>query len=214
VERTSDHRNSLPDAGQLRLPKSASAILRRSRYFNYLAIELSVNPIVASIEYVESLVALNGRIRVPVDMLVAEREGGRFAFDIVDDRPVGDLDHEGSLLLALEEHNISLVEVDRAQITQQPRAENCRVIWQNREHPVDDSTAATIVRALGHGPVSVEQLGEIAQVSHPLKVICALAWRAVVRIDISRPLNADALVARQTDRQALPSTSESPRRPG
>src|ERR1700738_4505636 len=106
VARPSRKRRSPPDADGFRTPKSTSAIPRRSRCFNHLAIQLSVDPLVRSIKYVDSLSAL--RRRVKVEMLIAEREDGRFAYDLIDERPPRDLDEEGLLLIALEENCIGL----------------------------------------------------------------------------------------------------------
>jgi hypothetical protein len=191
--RPSDKRSSFTDADHLRTPKSSSPILRRSRSFDALVIQLSIDPDVRSIRYVDSLPAMGRRVKV--EMLVAERDGQRFAYDLVHERQTRDLDSEGLLLLALEANNIHLVEVDREWINDEPRAHNCLMIWKNRSHPVDDSTRAAIVRALGkQGPVAIRKLGEIAGVSYPLKSVCALIWNGIVAVDLSDQLDLDAEV--------------------
>jgi hypothetical protein len=201
--RPPDKRTSFTDADYLRTPKSSSPILRRSRSFDVLVIQLSIDPVVRSIGYVDSLPAMGRRVKV--EMLVTEHDDGqRYAYDLVHERQTRDLDSEGLLLLALEANNIHLVEVDREWINEEPRARNCLMIWKNRSHPVDDSTRAAIVRALGkQGPVSIRTLGEIAGVSNPFKVVCALVWQGIVTVELSNQLDLDAevTVARSIDRR-------------
>lgn len=192
--RRSDKRSSFTDADYLQTPKSSSPILKRSRAFNNLVVQLSIDPGVRSIRYVDSLPAMGRRVKV--EMLVAERDDGeRFGHDLVHERQTRDLDSEGLLLLALEANNIHLVEVDQKRIDQEPLASNSLTIWKNRSHPVDDSTRAAIVRALTkQGPVAIRKLGEIAGVSYPLKSVCALIWNGIVAVDLSDQLDLDAEV--------------------
>jgi hypothetical protein len=182
----------------LRTPKSQSPILKRSRSFNLLVVQLSIDPSVRSVRFIDSLPAL-GR-RVTVDMLIAEHDDGKcFAFDLVDERrAVPDLDSLGLLLLALEENGISLVEVDRKRIGEEPRSSNCELIWRHRGYPVDDSTKAAILRALKkNGPLVIRKLAEIAGISQPIKTVCALAWKGIVAVDLTKQLDLDAQVDRR-----------------
>jgi hypothetical protein len=204
VVRPSRKRTSPPNADDFRTPKSSSAIPNGSRCFNNLVIQLSVDPLVRSIKYVNSLSAL--RRRVKVEMLIAEREdGGRFAYDLIDERPPRDLEEEGLLLIALQENCIGLIEVDRTQVNEEPRSGNCLLIWKHRSHPVDGFAKTAIDRALRkHGPLTIRELGEIAKLSNPLKTVCALAWEGVLAVDLSRQLDAEARVARRIDSHARP----------
>ena len=203
VVRPSRKRRSPPDADDFRTPKSSSAIPKRSRCFNNLALQLSLDPLVRSIKYVDSLSAL--RRRVKVEMLIAEREDGRFAYDLIDERPPRDLDEEGLLLIALEENCIGLIEVDRTHLNKEPLAGNCLFIWKHRSHPVDGSARTAIDCALRkRGPLTIRELGGIAGLSNPIKTVCALAWEGVLAVDLSRQLDAEARVARRIDRHARP----------
>jgi hypothetical protein len=79
-------RSALLDADYIRTPKASSPIPKHSPNFASLAVQLSVDPIVRTIGYVESLPALGRRVKVQT--LVAEREDGRrFAYDLTDERP-------------------------------------------------------------------------------------------------------------------------------
>jgi hypothetical protein len=203
VVRPSSKRRSAPKADDFRTPKASSAIPNGSRCFNNLVIQFSVDPLVRSFKYVDSLSAL--RRRIQVEMLVAEREDGRFAYDIVDERPTRDIDAEGLLLIALEENGIGLVEVDRTQVNAEPRASNCLLIWKHRSHPVDGSARTAIDRALRkHGPLTIRELGEIAGVSNSMKTVCALVAKGALAVDISRRLDAEATVSRRIDGHERP----------
>ncbi len=206
VARPSDKRGSFVDADYLRSPKSSSVILRRSRSFDTLVIQLSIDPDVSSIRYVDTLSAVGRRVKV--GMLIAQHDEGRFAYELVDEAPIRDLDNEGLLQIALEENNIRLVEVDRAQLNAEPRAGNCFQIWRHRNQKVDASTRAEIDRALKDGPLTIRQLGTITRVSNPLTTVCALVWSGTLALDLSQPLSTEAILARRMDRQALPVTSE------
>jgi hypothetical protein len=192
--RPSEKRTSSAAADYLETPKSSSPILKRSKSFENLVIQLALDPSVQSLSYVDSLPAWQGRVKVKVAMLVAERDDRRIAFDLVDERAVNDLDSEGLLLLALEENHIELLEVDRGELYQQPKAGNCLQIWNNRSYLVDDSARIAIVRALEEhsAGTTVRRLGEIAGLSSPLKAVCALAWKGIISVDISRPLDLDS----------------------
>jgi hypothetical protein len=162
-----------------------------------------LDPLVRSIKYVDSLSAL--RRRVKVEMLIAEREDGRFAYDLIDERPPRDLDEEGLLLIALQENCIGLIEVDRTHVNKEPHASNCLLVWKHRSHPVAGSARAAIDRALRkHGNLTIRELGEIAGVSNPVKTVCALAWEGVLAADLSRQFDTEARVARRIDSHARP----------
>jgi len=190
-------RNALIE-DHIRTPKARSAIPKQSSTFNKLVVRLAIDPTVKSVEYVDSL-PLRGD-RVDIRMLVAERDDGKYAYDLVDERLARDLDLEGLVLLALEENFIKLVEIDRTQVNQQPELSNCLRIWQNRNYSVADSTRSAIEEALcAHGPLPIKKLGQIVGIASPFRATCALIWQGVLAIDISQPLDRDALVARTAD---------------
>jgi hypothetical protein len=190
-------RSRRPESDYIRTPKSSSAIPRRSRCFNNLVLQLSVDPLVRSIKYVDSLAALGRRVKV--EMLVAERDDGRFAYDIVDERPLRDLDAEGLVLIALHENSIGLIETDRTQVNGEPRASNCVLIWKHRNYPIDASARTAVDRALRkHGSSTIRELGEITGVPNPIKIVCALVWQGVLAVDLARQLDSEARVSRRT----------------
>src|ERR1700731_3450680 len=84
VARTSINRSPTPNLGRFRSPKIASDIPSASVLFNRLVIQLSLDPRVRSIEYVGSIPMSTGL--VDLGMLVANRDDGRFAYDLVEER--------------------------------------------------------------------------------------------------------------------------------
>lgn len=193
VTRTLTPKGRTTDPGEIGSGKATSTIPRGSANFNKLAVQLSLDPLVRSFAFVESLPVSGCCVRV--GMLVAERDDGRFAFDIVDERPLRDLDTEGLLLVALRQHGISLVKTDGAQINAEPKAANCRRIWNSRVD-VDGSTKASIEAALAErGSLSIRALGSFIGLRDPLQVVCALVRQGTVAIDISARLDANTVVA-------------------
>jgi hypothetical protein len=182
-------------ADHIQSPKARTAIPNVSYNVNKLAIQLTIDPTVTSIEYLTSLPILGDS--VSVEMIVAERQGGRTAYDFVDERPANDLDGDGLLLLALKNHLIELVEIDREQVDQQPRLSSALRIWRHRKCTVGDIKRKAIEDALeAHGPLSIRQLGRMVGLESPFRASCSLIWQGVLAIDIWQPLDRNAFVSR------------------
>jgi hypothetical protein len=202
VTRTSRSRSRTTDPGAVRSPKTISEIPSRTANFNKLAVQLSLDPTVRSLEYVESLWTQDCSVRI--EMLVALRGDRRVAFDIVDERPIRDLDAEGLLLIALQQNRIDLVEIDRKGINIEPKASNCLRIWNSRRR-IDDGLRAAIEAALNeNGSLSIRELGGRARLEDPLAVVRALIRDGMLQADLSLKLDADSLVALTSDAAALP----------
>jgi hypothetical protein len=144
VARASFRRSLATEPDQVRSRRATAKIPKRSPNFNRLVIQLWLDPATTWLEYVESLSLPEGNMNVTVEMLVADRAKGRVAFDLVDERPVRDIDTEGLLLLALEHHQILLAEMDGASINAEPRASNSLRIWRHRDCRVKQGLVAAI----------------------------------------------------------------------
>jgi hypothetical protein len=164
------------------------------------AIQLLLDAHVTALEFRTSL-SLSGR-EVPIEMFIADLDdGGRVAFDIIDERPYRDLDAEGLLLLALQSHNIRLIEVDHAAIDAEPRASNSRRIWSHREHRVPTHLRAAIDRALASRQrLTIRSLASLIGLRDPMPTIGALVSQGVLAIDLARPLRRNSVVGRRSDR--------------
>lgn len=193
VTRTLTGKGRTTDPGEISSGKTTSTIPRGSANFNKLAVQLSLDPLVRSFAFVESLPVSGCCVRV--GMLVAERDDGSFAFDIVNERPLRDLDAEGLLLVALRERGISLIKTDSARINAEPRAGNCRRIWNSRAN-IDDATKTSVEAALAKGGgLSIRTLGTLIGLRDPLQIVCSLVREGTVAIDISARLDANTVVA-------------------
>jgi hypothetical protein len=188
------------DPGQVRNRRAIAISPKRSPTpsFVKLAIWLSLDPSVTWLEYVDSLHF--AECTVMVKMLVADNDEGRVAFDIVDERPVRDIDAEGLLLLALEHHQIQIVETDSASINREPRVSNSLRIWRHRGRQVEKGLVAKIDGALaGQRSVSIRSLGTLVGLSEPLAIASALICRRLLDTDLSIKFGLNSLVTRRWD---------------
>lgn len=198
VARTSFRRSLATAPGQVRSRWPTAKIPKRSPNFARLAVRLSLDPDVTWLEYVGSLPFED--CNVVVEMMVADQSEGRVAFDIVDERPHRDLDTGGLLLLALDHHQIRIVEMDSASIKADPRVSNSLRIWRHRDRRVERKVVAAVDRALvGQQSVSVKALGTLIGLSEPLAIVSALICQRVLDTDLSTTFGLNSLVARRWD---------------
>jgi hypothetical protein len=174
---------------------------KRLTYFDKLAIQLSLDADVTWLEFVEILPLPEYNLHVTVEMIVADKGDGRVAFDIVNERSPPDADAYGLVLLALDHHQIRLVEMDDVSINKEPRASNSLRIWEHRGHRLERDVVAAIDRALaGRQPVSVRRLATLAGLSCPLPIVSALMCRGVLETDLSaEKFGLNSFVTRRWD---------------
>jgi hypothetical protein len=200
VARASIRRSLATDPDQARSRRATAKIPKRSPNFNRLVIQLWLDPATTWLEYVESLPLPEGNVDVMVEMLVADRDEGRVAFDLVDERPARDLDTEGLLLLALQHHEIRLAEMDSSSINAEPRASNSLRIWRHRDHRVKQALVPAIDRALaGQQSIPIRTLGTLAKFSEPIKTVSALICQGMLDTDLSVRFGPNSFVARRPD---------------
>jgi hypothetical protein len=186
-------------------PKATSAIPAGSASFENLVVQFSVSANVRSFEFLQSLPVLG--TRVTVEMLVATRQNGRYAYELVDERPVRDLDTEGLLLIALQQHRIRLLEFDALRLNAEPEATNRTQIWRCRDRPVASTVKAAIEDALiQHGPLPARTLGRMLGLPDPLPMLCALACQGTVGLDLSHKLNWRTRAVSLSEHSNLPLT--------
>jgi hypothetical protein len=176
----------------------------RSSNFRRLAVQLTLDPAVRSLGFVASLPL--AAEEVAVGMLVAERDEGSIAYDIVDERPHRDIDSEGLLLIALERHGITRVEVDGRLIESEPRASNCKRIWRHCDVEVSPDLRAKIEGALEARRLSVRDLGRATKLRSAMTTVCALICRRILYTELSTKFGPASWVARR----AGPSVNTSP----
>lgn len=168
------------------------------------AVQLLLSPSVTVVNFVKSLPFLDHEVEI--NMFVADLDGDdRVAYDVISERPLWDIDHEGLVQLALEQHRIRLVEIDQANIAAEPLASNCERIWSYRDYPVPPPLEAAIDRALTtHQRLTVRSLARMIGLRDAAAVISALHCHGVVLVtDLSVPLGPDSVVCRACDRLHL-----------
>jgi hypothetical protein len=165
----------------------------RATNLHRLAVQLTLDPDVLSLELVESL-SVAGR-DVEIGMLVAQFKQTAVAYDIVDEREYRDLDSEGMLLIALDLHRIARVEVDADTIQAEPRATNSDRIWGHRGLDVGRSLRADIETALSYQRMSIKELGSAIGLNNAFPVVCSLMCRRALVSDLSMKFGPDALIA-------------------
>jgi hypothetical protein len=172
-----------------------------------LALQLSLDPAVRSFEYLKCLHVED--CSIPVAMLVAHRGERIVAFDIIDERPVRDLDAEGLLLIALQRNGIDLEEIDGAAINAGPRARNCLRIWNCRGR-ADEAARVSIESALReNGSLSIAALGPPTGLRDPMSAVCALVFDGAIEVNLSIELDAGSRVALASGRDR-PTASSRP----
>jgi hypothetical protein len=98
------------------------------------------------------------------------------------------------LLIALHQNRIALIEVDSASINAEPKATNCRRIWERRDR-APAGTKALVERTLNeHGSLSIRDLGELTGLRDPMAAVCGLICEGAVQIDLTQKLDEDTLV--------------------
>jgi hypothetical protein len=172
----------------------------RSSNFRRLAVQLTLDPAVRSLGFVASLPL--AAEEVAVGMLVAERDEGSIAYDIVDERSHRDIDSEGLLLIALERHGITRVEVDARLIGSEPLASNCKRIWKHRDVEVSADLRVKINGALEARRLSVRGLGRATHMRSAMATTCALICRRILYTELSTEFGPASWVARRADRSA------------
>jgi hypothetical protein len=169
----------------------------RSSNFHRLAVQLTLDPTVKSLRFVTSLPVADEE--VAVGMLVVERDKGSVAYDIVDERPLRDIDSEGLLLIALERHGITRVEVDARSIDSEPRAGNCSRIWTHRDVAVSPDLCSRIDGALEVRRLSVRDLARATKLRSVMAAVCALLCRRILYTELSTKFGPASWVARRAD---------------
>ncbi|MDN4982165.1 hypothetical protein QY049_02865 [Bradyrhizobium sp. WYCCWR 13022] len=163
-----------------------------------LAVQLTLDPTVRSLSFVATLPVAGEQI--DVGMLVAGRDNGFVAYDIVDERVDRDIDTEGMLLIALDQHDITLRAVDTFSICAQPFASHCERIWEHRALEIDRCLGARIERALERDRLSVRELGQAVGERNITPIVCSLICKRVLCTDLATFPDRDAWVARRSDR--------------
>lgn len=170
-----------------------------------LAIQCSLDPEVRALSFLSRL-KFRGE-DVDIGMTIAEFDGGRFVLDIVDDRPLRDLDTEGMHLLALAERGIGVMEFDADDILSEPFASNCKQVWKYQRAAPLPSTQASILGELSRrAAMTIRELSKA--VGFDGDIAPAVYWLACadrVELELRPTLSDETLVSIRRPKLATPS---------
>jgi hypothetical protein len=186
-----------------RCAKANAPITIGSKLQLELAIQCSLDPAVRALEYLHALPFQDSV--VGIDMIVADFDEGRFVLDIVDDRPLRDLDSEGLHLLAIAESGIASMEFGAEEILAEPFASNCRHVWKHRTIGLPPPTTASIAEALRlHASMQIGELSKAVRFQGDiLPIVFSMACADLVELDLASGLDDRTIVS--TRRPALAS---------
>jgi hypothetical protein len=174
--------------------KTSTAIPARNLLVRDALIEASLDPTVRSLDYIPS--ARVGSAAVKICAVVIGRDDGRFVLDVVEARPLRDMDAEGLEQIALRDLGLAPLTITRTDIQREPRFTNSKLVWNHRLHPVGLSLRMKILGVLGEdGPMTLARLlSSIQSDRDPSPAIMALACSDLLELDlVSRPLGPSTI---------------------
>jgi hypothetical protein len=134
----------------------------------------------------------------PVDLnaTVIVRDDGRYVLDVVQARPVRDIEQEGLALIAYLRLGLSQITLTAADIKREPRFANSRLVWSYRLAPVGISMRMAVLQILAdEGPMALSRLlSSLRSDRDPNPAIMALACSDLIELDlVSRPLGPQTI---------------------
>lgn len=176
--------------------KTSTAVPTRNLLVRHALIEASLDATVRSIDFVAS--AQVAAAPVKLNAIVIVRDDGRYFLDVVEARPLRDIDTEGLIQIALRDLGLSALTVTRADIEREPRFTNAKLVWSYALHPVGISMRMKVLGILHEdGPMTLARLLSSIQADRdPSPAILAMACSDLLELDlITRPLGP-ATIAR------------------
>ena len=176
--------------------KTSTAIPAKNILVRDALIEASLDPTVRSIDYVAS--ARVAEASVKLDAIVIIRDDGRYVLDVVESRPLRDMDTEGLAQIALRDLGLTALTITRADIQREPRFTNAKLVWSYRLVPVGIALRMKVLGVLGDdGPMSLARLlSSIRSDRDPTAAIMALACSDLIELDLTSGPLSPATIAR------------------
>jgi hypothetical protein len=179
-----------PTSGHLFMSaKTSMAIPARSILLRDALIQASLDSAVRSIGYIAS--ARVGSASVKVNAIVIVRDDGRYVLDVMEARPLRDVDEEGLAQVALRDLALTPLTFTKTEIQREPRFTNAKLVWLYAQRPVGITLRMQILGRLAEdGPMTLAQLlSSIPSDRDPSPAILALACCDLIELDlISCPL--------------------------
>jgi hypothetical protein len=174
--------------------KTSTAIPAKNQLVRDALIEASLDPAVRSIDYIPSARVASAAVKLCA--VVIGRDDGRFVLDVVEARPLRDIDAEGLEQIALHDLGLAPLTISRADIQREPRFTNSKLVWSHRLHPVGLSLRMKVLGVLGEdGPMSLARLlSSIQSGRDPSPAVMALACSDLLELDlVTRPLGPQTI---------------------
>jgi hypothetical protein len=165
--------------------KTSTAVPARNLLVRDALVEASLDPAVRSIDYIAQ--ARVASASVNLGAIVVIRDDGRYVMDVVEARPLRDIDAEGLAQIALRDLGLAPLTITRADIQREPRFTNSKLVWSHRLHPVGLSLRMKILGVLGEdGPMSLARLlSSIQSDRDPSPAVMALACSDLLELDLA-----------------------------
>jgi len=175
--------------------KTSTAIPARHPAVRDALVQASLDPQVRSLDFIAS--ATVEATPVALKAIVVVRDDGRFHLDVVEARPVRDVETEGLALIALDHLGLAPLTLHAADIRREPRFANARAVWEHRMHPVGIAMRLKVLTVIEEdGPLTLGcLLKRINAVRDPAPAIMAMACSDLIELDlVSRPLGPSTIV--------------------
>jgi hypothetical protein len=175
--------------------KTSTAIPVRVPVVRDAMVQASLDPQVRSLDFIQT--ANVAATQIALKAIVVVRDDGRFHLDIVEARPVRDVETEGLALIALDRLGLAPLTLHAADIRREPRFANAKAVWQYRMYPVGIAMRLKVLTVIEEdGPLALGCLLRRIDASRdPAPAIMAMACSDLVEIDlVSRPLGPSTIV--------------------
>jgi hypothetical protein len=183
-------------SGQLFISaKTSTAIPAKHQLVRDALVAASLDPAVRSIDYIAS--ARVSEASVKLCAIVIIRDDGRYVLDVLEARPLRDIDAEGLAQIALRDLGLLPLTLSQADIRREPRFTNAKLVWAHRMHPVGFAMRMRVLSVLQEdGPMRLAcLLSSIPADRDPSPAILAMACSDLVVLDlVTRPLGPRTIV--------------------
>jgi hypothetical protein len=186
--------HALPRTDLFLSAKTSTSIPAANRVVRDALIQATLDPQVRSLDFVQT--ATVEATQVALKAIVVVRDDGRYYLDVIEARPVRDLEAEGLALIALRRLDLKPLTLTGAEIRKEPRFANAKSVWQYRMHPVGIVMRLKILTVLQEdGPLRLGcLLKRIHAVRDPVPAVMALACSDLIELDlVSQPLGPSTI---------------------
>lgn len=188
--------------------KTTAAIPIRHPAVRDALVQFSLSPAIRSIDYIPSAIVASEL--VDLGAIIVQGESDRVLIDIVEARPIRDLEDEGLALIAVGKLHLRTKVVTFKDLRREPRYTNSRSVWRyNKHHVALDLRIRILKLLLERQSMKLGQLLEEVQAGpRGSQAVMALACSDLLELDLdSQPLGPTTFVRSRTP---LPDRVEPP----